>query len=233
MNIQTAFNRLITCPEPLRWHPEGFTGIHSAIVAARAILSGAVVGKNGRSLLMAALLHDIGKPTSGWMVDGAWINHNHPQDGYDIIMSNDDIRHAVASVADLDHVADLTRLHMGLKAYALGESGFPHKANGLPYADLFPYLDEMIGRLPFEAVQRVNIMHPDWQGAGVYGVVHFAGVTPLNQHSRSRVFTLSMRDTARHSFTVPYEDDKPFTFLRTICEIVPGHEWFSQLLEGH
>ncbi len=127
MNIQQAFDRLITCPEPLRWHPEGFTGIHSAIVAARAILSGATGGKNGRSLLMAALLHDIGKPTSGWMVDGAWINHSHPQDGYDIIMNNDDIRYAVASVADLDHVAGLTCLHMGLKAHALGDAGFPNK----------------------------------------------------------------------------------------------------------
>jgi len=122
------------------YHPEKYLGRHIALVTLKALL----VTKNV-NLVFAALLHDICKPLPGEMKvlpEGSyWSNNNHDKEAEELIRSNDDIRYLIKSRGgDYDLVAQICGAHMKCKEKV------NKKCKHIPFIDVFPILDDMVGR---------------------------------------------------------------------------------------
>lgn len=77
-------NELIGIPQDPEWHPEGDVWTHTLHVAdAAADIADRdnLEGEERAILILAALCHDLGKPTTTIMSDGRWRAPKHPQEG--------------------------------------------------------------------------------------------------------------------------------------------------------
>lgn len=75
-----ALQRLVGCQQDPEWHPEGDVWQHTL----RAVDAAATLGRNPQEqglLVLAALLHDVGKPDTTTQVGGRWISPGHAAHG--------------------------------------------------------------------------------------------------------------------------------------------------------
>lgn len=147
------YQNCIGSPERPDYHPERYLHKHIQIVFANALKT------DNADILMAALLHDIGKPfsnrTSAFksvQIEGKVYNYYsnplHPKDGERVINDNSDIQQWIKdNGANVETVKTITREHMQYKNYKDGLNGVQggmkeYKRNLFeekykPYMDLF------------------------------------------------------------------------------------------------
>lgn len=72
---------LVGCPQDPEWHPEGDVWEHTLMVvdAASGMRSGDPI--HDLTLMLAALCHDLGKPSTTVFADGRWRSYDHEQAG--------------------------------------------------------------------------------------------------------------------------------------------------------
>ncbi len=78
---------MIDVPQDPEWHPEGDVWVHTLLVcdAAAVIAVREQLDEHDRIVLMlAALRHDLGKPTTTEFKEGRWRAHGHPEAGVPI-----------------------------------------------------------------------------------------------------------------------------------------------------
>ena len=151
--------------EPLEFHPEGTTAKHTLIVALRALLVTADL-----DIVLAAIFHDICKPTHG---------PKHAQAAVD----NDDVVYTIKQLGgNLDIVLPLIENHMGCK------ESISRKGRKVKHIELFTAIDDMIFRKPFPC-RRVN-----FQGH-VNADLFFVGQSPLQQQTKKEEITITVNRT--------------------------------------
>ena len=151
--------------EPLEFHPEGTTAKHTLIVSLRALLVTADL-----DIVLAAIFHDICKPTHG---------PKHAQAAVD----NDDVVYTIKQLGGhLDIVLPLIENHMGCK------ETISRKGRKVKHIELFTAIDDMIFRKPFPR-RRVN-----FQGH-VNADVFFVGQSPLQQQIKREEITITVNRT--------------------------------------
>lgn len=114
---------MAACPQDPEWHPEGDVWTHTLMVVdeARARINDLARGP-AVAMMVAAICHDIAKPTTTAMIDGRWRSPGHEEAG------------VAPSTAVLDRLNlhslegyDVRRAVLGLVAQHLKPSAF-HKA---------------------------------------------------------------------------------------------------------
>lgn len=80
-------NELVPCPQDARWHPEGTVFIHTGMVCDAAAMRTYGLTEDGQLILMlAALLHDVGKPaTTTTNSEGRIVSPGHAAVGADMV----------------------------------------------------------------------------------------------------------------------------------------------------
>jgi tRNA nucleotidyltransferase (CCA-adding enzyme) len=73
---------LVDVPQEPEWHPEGNVDIHTMMVAdeARKLIDDLPYEKKV-TVMLAAVAHDLGKPTTTKFFDGRWRSHDHDEAG--------------------------------------------------------------------------------------------------------------------------------------------------------
>lgn len=73
---------LVGVPQQPEWHPEGDLDVHTLLVVdvARTLIDDLPYPKQV-AVMLGALCHDFGKPTTTKFIDGAWRSHGHDEAG--------------------------------------------------------------------------------------------------------------------------------------------------------
>lgn len=186
-------------PERLRYHPEKFLYRHIAMVVLRS-----QVFTNSIDLQLAAIFHDLLKPSEGEMVamDGDmkfWRNLNHGRQAEYFICDNDDIRYFIHTLGgDVDKIGNICHYHMEAK---LGK--MPKKVMDPDMMRIFNKLDDMIDR---DGYKFIGLM--PWLYGG--SEITFIGMSPIQIHHGLNQFTITVDRTPMvHNFT-------------EICDLITG-----------
>jgi tRNA nucleotidyltransferase (CCA-adding enzyme) len=100
-------------PQDPEWHPEGDVWVHTLHVVDKAALLGEEEGLDEDdqiTLVFAALLHDVGKPSTTTWKDGAWRSPQHADTGS--FMAEDFLLSIGAPQWLIDKVRPLVKEHM-------------------------------------------------------------------------------------------------------------------------
>lgn len=100
---------LINTPQPIQHHPEGNVWNHTMLVVDRAAQHRAK-SKNPRVFMWAALLHDIGKPSTTKERKGKVTSYDHDKVGEKL--SAKFLKHLTDDKGFIDSVARMVRWHM-------------------------------------------------------------------------------------------------------------------------
>lgn len=82
--LHPALVDLIGCPQDAEWHPEGEVWTHNNMVvdaAAAIVRREGLTGNDALVIMLAALCHDLGKPSTTEFVDGRWRSRGHDKAG--------------------------------------------------------------------------------------------------------------------------------------------------------
>lgn len=108
-----ALENLVDLPQDPEWHPEGCAFTHTKWVcdAAAIVADREQLNKQDRTiLLLAALLHDVGKATTSDFIDGRWRSPEHDKAGVE--PSIEFLKSIKAPNVFIDHVPTLVSEHM-------------------------------------------------------------------------------------------------------------------------
>ncbi len=107
--VHPRLQDLVNCPQPLDHHPEGDAWQHTLMVLDRAAqMKGH--SQDPRAFMMAALLHDIGKPLMTEIREGRITSYGHDTAGEDLAL--DFLREFKCSGHRAARIASLVREHM-------------------------------------------------------------------------------------------------------------------------
>ena len=212
MTLENKILATKKCVEHPVFHPEKTLNKHILLVTARALLV-----TSDANVILAGLLHDLCKPDSGFVKEcekgSFWSNPDHPKQIFELINSDDDIRHFIWSFGgDIDIVANMCRWHMAIK------EGIPKKAKRTPHIDKFAICDDMVNRKQIPEIEGRFTM-PD--GSFRSGKLWFCGQSPLDQVNDNNRFTITVNRTAwrfkisdiPNMFKGRWSDLKPFLDL--------------------
>lgn len=90
LSLFPELNDLVDVPQDPTWHPEGDVWVHTLHVvddAVRVADRENLTGDDRAILILSALCHDLGKPSTTEMVDGRWRSRGHCEEGVDITRS--------------------------------------------------------------------------------------------------------------------------------------------------
>jgi len=80
--VLPELRRLVGCPQDAEWHPEGDVWVHTLMVMDQARASNGDLDRARlTAVMLGALCHDLGKPTTTAMIDGRLRSPNHEQAG--------------------------------------------------------------------------------------------------------------------------------------------------------
>lgn len=173
--------------DPKEYHPEGCLYHHVGLVTARASLIG------DRSLVCAAILHDLCKPSHG---------REHALAMAYLIETNDDVRYFIHNLGGkIDVVHQLVLRHM--------DKQVTRKNKHIPFMDTFFVIDDMINRHDIPTLIRTITLPcgTTFRNAEVY----FMGMSPLQIARSIPEFTITVNRTP---FTYPLS--KSDWILKTI-----------------
>lgn len=209
--IQEMLYATQQCVEHPVYHPEGTLNRHILLVALKAMLF-----TQEKDLVLAALLHDVHKPTAGHWVDtpsGAyWSNPQHAQ----MAASCDIVGHTIWQYGgNIGTVQQLILHHMSVK------QGITKAAKAVPFMEVFAVLDDMIMRKLHPVVKR-SFHLPD-EKMRVNKPIQFVGQSPIQQRAGSDQFTVTVSGTP---YAYRFEDVPRFftgkwaTFLPLIMPLI-------------
>ena len=190
--LKDLINNTKSYKDPIQYHPEPSLYHHIAIVTARAYY---LIGD--RSVIMAALLHDLMKPVDALYHAGLMAEY---------FMGNDDLRYFVRCYGgDIGTVHDIIKHHM---AKAVSK-----KSKHIPFIDKFFSIDDMIGR--YELPSRVTSITLPGGEHFKKANISFIGQSPVQIHSQKedKKFTITINRTP-YTFDIKHVD----FFLQTILK---------------
>lgn len=180
MNFQNLINLTDSRTE---FHPEPTVAHHVALVALRAML---VTGD--RDVVLAALVHDLFKPS-----------RDHAQLGADWLQTDEGRFWVWQRRGNLQTVTGLVLDHMNLKF------GMPTRARTVPFSDLFPVLDDMVGRHALPERKSFHRLPEDGGVRVTHDSVHFCGLSVTDQMRDDGNFTISFTEE-RFPISMRWED---------------------------
>jgi tRNA nucleotidyltransferase (CCA-adding enzyme) len=119
---------LVDVPQEPEWHPEGDVDVHTMMVAdeARKLIDH-LPYQEQVTVMLAAVAHDFGKPTTTKFFDGRWRSHNHDEAGIEPTLSFLD-RLGIYTINGYDvrnQVVQLVRYHLKPGEFYKAESKNP------------------------------------------------------------------------------------------------------------
>lgn len=156
--------------DPIQWHPEPNLYIHISLVTARARYL-----VNDINVTLAAVLHDLCKPTDG---------RYHAIAMFNLINTNDDIGYYIKSHGgNIDTVSNIVKYHMDKKVTKNNKT--------TPFIDKFFVIDDMIWR--YKPITRYGyIILPN--GKCINGYIQYIGLTPFDTADNNTHFTIMVND---------------------------------------